>query len=133
MNKAEAKKCIYLLASLWTNYKPPQDELTLETQTTAWISMFGSVQFADVQNTILSIAAEGVEFAPQIGQVYARLKERRLEKKLALEKPKIDPELFGLCACYAKVANVDIPSVMDSNEDIVRWFRKTREKVRAET
>lgn len=81
MNRAEVKKCIYLLASLWTNYKPPQDEMMLQVQTEAWLTLFGNVPATEVQNTIMSIAAEGCEFAPQIGQIYARLKNQREERK----------------------------------------------------
>lgn len=69
-----------LIASLWTNYRLPANDGEMRPAVLAWSQFFASVPQREVIRTIMEISAEGGEFAPQVGQIYARLKAGRLEK-----------------------------------------------------
>ena len=67
----------------------------------------------------MEIASEGGEFAPQVGQIYARVKNQRREIA-----PKIDEGFEGNIKAYAAV--VGEPPIGDRWE----WFCKMRQKRR---
>ena len=88
MTEPEVKSTLYLLSTLWNNYKPPQEEVAIATTAAAWLQFFENVPTAEVTRAIMEYAAEGQQFAPQVGQIYKAVKDRRA----ALPASNVDPE-----------------------------------------
>ena len=123
MTQAEIKGCIYLMSQLWSNYKPPATEVEISALTNVWMRFFGNAPSEKITNVIMAIAAEGGEFAPQVGQIYSRYKA---EKAVALEGRKHSEEYYYLCRLYAKVCGVEPPDKSLCIEELRAWFEKTR-------
>lgn len=122
MTQTEIKGCIYLMSNLWTSYRPPQSELELKSAISAWIPFFGSIPEKRVTRAILEIAAEGGEFAPQIGQIYKHIKD---DGRPRLKDGKCSEEFYRLCCLYADVAEIERPDMAD-NAALIDWFREVK-------
>jgi hypothetical protein len=73
------------MGSYWTNYHVPSTNSEIAITVEAWMSLLGKIPDAEVHTEIARQASEGREFAPNVGQIYAAIKERRVK---ALPKPK---------------------------------------------
>lgn len=119
MNRQEAKACILQMSQLWTNYKAPQDNEEMILAVGTWLQFFGNAAYAEVSRTISEIAAEGGEFAPQIGQIYARFKAKRVERLQAASE--IEIAYRNNARVLAKMLGVEPPS-----GDIKLWLEGIR-------
>lgn len=118
MNELETKQCISLMGVLWSNYKAPQTEAELQFLTGIWRHFFGGVSQAEVQRTIEEMAAEGPEFAPQIGEIYDRLKSKRTPVLKGNDNPFYQAALTGAAICELRPPSAsDVPTVR-------KWFRE---------
>lgn len=99
MNELETKQCISLMGTLWSNYKAPQNEAELQTLTGIWQQFFGNLSQSEVTRTIMGMAAEGPEFAPQIGEIYKRLKGNRTPRLAGADNPFYQAALTGAAIC----------------------------------
>lgn len=133
MQRADVTKCLYLLGSLWNNYKPIEDPIAAEIETTAWLGLLGNVKYETVQNIILEIASEGGKFAPQVGEIYKRLKDKRDEKK-QLEAHGCDEDFYYTVRSWAIVVKgldkdevPPITSFKTSNE-LLQFVEKLRKR-----
>ena len=88
MTEKEVRQTLYLLGTLWSNYKPPQEAVGIETATATWLEFFRAVPAEEVTRAIMEHSAAGAEFAPQVGQIYKSVKDRRA----ALPASNVDPE-----------------------------------------
>lgn len=120
------------MGTLWDNYRVPATEADLAPKVSAWCGLFRDVPRQEVEQAIYSISAEGGDFAPQIGQVYARLKERR-EKRKALSAPAYDADYEATVRTYARAAGISPPPSGMTGGELYRWFYEAREKVRSRT
>ena len=120
MTGTEVKGCLYLMKQLWQNYQVPQDEVKMSAVIHTWMQFFGTVPEREVTKTILEISAEGGEFAPQIGQIYARLKTQRLEAKKEPEEP------YCNFVAYAAVVGAEPPEEKIGPEGWWAWYARTR-------
>lgn len=77
------------MGALWTSYRPPANDREATPVINVWRQFFGKLDGDYVANTIMSIAAEGGEFPPQVGQIYARIKAD-LERKRLKEQERQD-------------------------------------------
>lgn len=93
--------------------------------------MLGTVRFEEVRDVILSFAAEGGQFAPQVGEVYAKVKKRREERR-QLSGAKADPEYYELIGVYAAVVGVPKPAPADF-WTLRDWFKQTQERLSKES
>ena len=118
MNELETKQCISLMGTLWSSYKAPQNEAELQTLTGIWQQFFGGIKQAEVTRTIMELASEGAEFAPQIGQVYDRLKANRVPKLAPKDNP-----YYQLALAGAAISELDPPASSDI-ETVRRWFEE---------
>lgn len=109
------------MSQLWTNYKAPQtdDEMTLTTGT--WLQFFGNAPFTEVSRTINEIAAEGNEFAPQIGQIYARLKAKKVERLRG--ESEMERGYRNTAMALARLMEIEPPG-----DDIPAWLQSVRDK-----
>ena len=112
------------MQTLWTSYKAPQTEQELQLAVGTWLQFFGNTPFAEVSRTINEIAADGNEFAPQIGQIYARLKSKKVERLKGGSE--IESVYRNNARVLAKVLGVEPPS--GSIEDIKAWFNKVKSR-----
>ena len=93
----------------------PQTEEELSLTADVWLNFFGRVQAQEVTKTIMAIAAEGAEFAPQVGQIYSRLKNNR--KSL----PAADAEYARACRVLAEIMEIPEP-----HGDCKSWFAQVK-------
>lgn len=112
------------MQTLWTSYKAPQTEQELQLAVGTWLQFFGNTPFPEVSRTINEIAADGNEFAPQIGQIYARLKAKRVEQLKGVSE--IESTYRNNARVLAKVLDIEPPS--GSIEDIKAWFNKVKSR-----
>ena len=124
MQSAEVKACLLQMQTLWTSYKAPQTEQELQLAVGTWLQFFGNTPFAEVSRTINEIAAEGNEFAPQIGQIYARVKAKRVEQIKGVSE--IEAAYRNNARVLAKVLDIEPPS--GSIDDIKAWFNKVKSR-----
>ena len=110
------------MAQLWTNTRTPQtdDEMTLAVGT--WLQFFSNVPFAVVSRAINEIAAEGGEFAPQIGQIYARVKAGKTERLKATSE--IENAYRNHARVLAKLLEIEPPN--GTVENIKNWFAEVK-------
>lgn len=80
-----------------------------------WLNFFGRVQAQEVTKTIMGISADGAEFAPQVGQIYNRLKNTR--KSL----PSADAEYARACRVLAEIMEIPAP-----HGDYKNWFARVK-------
>lgn len=128
MDVTDAKGIIFLMGSLWTNYRMPQGPEDEAPLVAAWCGLFRSIPRDEVEKAVYSLAAEGRDFPPQIGQVYARVRARREETR-ALTAPKRDLRMYDNCLAYALVTGQPPPTEDMSGEELWRWFCETKERV----
>lgn len=126
MTQAEIKGCIYLMSQLWSNYKPPATEAEISALTSVWMRFFGNAPSESVTGVIMEISAEGGDFAPQVGQIYARYKAKR---EMALEGRKYSEQYYNLCRAFARVCEVEPPDKSMCTEELRAWFERTRASV----
>lgn len=117
MTSTEIKGCLSLMGLLWTSYKPPQSETDMAAAIAVWTEYFGNIPCDEVATTIKSMAAEGGEFAPQIGQIYARIKENHTPKLKGIDNPFIQ-----LAFTAAKMENLEPPAAADL-QTVRAWWR----------
>jgi hypothetical protein len=77
MDRDGIKKSFLLLGSYWPNFKMPTDQADVDISVEAWLTLLGKVPNEDVFQEIARLSASGREFAPNVGQIYAAIKERR--------------------------------------------------------
>ena len=118
MNELETKQCISLMGTLWSSYKAPQNDTELQTLTGIWQQFFGGVAQNEVTRTIMELAAEGPEFAPQVGQIYQRLKSKRVPKLASKDNPYYQLALAGAAIC-----ELDLPAGSDT-ATVKQWFKE---------
>lgn len=123
MTPAEIKGCIFLMSQLWSNYKPPSTEMEINALTNTWVKFFGNLSGNEVTGAIMEISAEGGEFAPQIGQIYARVKQKR---QAALECRKFSEEYYRNCLALSKILDIEPPSRHCNSQELVNWFENAR-------
>lgn len=120
MNRIEAMGCISLMGLLWTSYKPPKEEKELEALVNTWLAFFKGVDVSEVTHAIHATAAEGGEFAPQIGQIYNTVKGKR--KELTAQKYGDTPSYkaaFKICCYWAELYDKASPQYGD---DLGEWY-----------
>ena len=118
MTRAEATGCISLMTLLWNNYKPPANDAEFDALVNAWLVFFSGVDVSEVTHAIHAIAAEGGDFAPQLGQIYKAVKDAHTPKRAAPRGgPKYD-EAYGLCCLYAEYCDKTAPMYGD---DLGAW------------
>lgn len=117
MTSTEIKGCLSLMGLLWTSYKPPQSETDMAAAIAVWTEYFGNIPCDEVATTIKSMAAEGTEFAPQIGQIYARIKENHTPKLKGIDNPFVQ-----LAFTAAKMEDLDPPEATDL-ATVRAWWR----------
>ena len=119
MTKSETLGCISLMTLLWTNYKPPANNAECDALVKTWLTFFANVPASEVTRAIHAIAAEGGEFAPQLGQIYKAVKEARQEKLTASRGGELYDAYFGNCCVYADFFGLPRPAYGDNLRD---WF-----------
>jgi hypothetical protein len=62
---------------LWSSWRAPATDADVEALVGTWQQFFASVPAAQVTRAIYELSAEGTEFAPQVGQIYAKVKANR--------------------------------------------------------
>ncbi len=77
MDEQGIKKAFILMGTLWSNYKPPQDPKEIKATLETWLGFFRNIPEEEVHSTIMKMAAEGREFSPNVGQIYAAIKSHR--------------------------------------------------------
>lgn len=123
MTQTEAKGCIFLMSQLWSNYKTPGTEMEINALTKTWLQFFGTMSSAEVTSAIMEISAEGGEFAPQVGQIYAKCKAKR---QAALEGRKFSEAYYGNCLLLAKILDIEPPSRHCNSQELVKWFENAK-------
>ena len=118
MTSTEIKGCLSLMGLLWTSYKPPQSETDMAAAIAVWTEYFGNIPCDEVAATIKAMAAEGGEFAPQIGQIYARIKENHTPKLKGMDNPFVQ-----LAFTAAKMEGLDPPEATDLTTVRNWWFK----------
>lgn len=118
MTETEVKQCAYLMSTLWSNYKPPQDELAMTVMCNTWMQFFAKVPAGKVQRVLYEISAEGGDFAPNVGQIYARIKEQNKELAAHNEFASVfQQNVEG----FAKIVGIEPP---EPHEDRYAWFKR---------
>jgi hypothetical protein len=79
MDEQGVKESLILLGTLWQNYKPPQETKEIEATHNAWLGFFRNVPTPEVHKAIMKLASDGREFAPNVGQIYAEIKDQRVK------------------------------------------------------
>lgn len=123
MTQADVKGCIYLMSQLWSNYRTPGTEMEIGALVNTWLRFFGKARSEDVTQAIMEISAEGGEFAPQIGQIYAKYKGNMQPK---IQGGVRDEIYAGHCNLLAKILDIDPPDKFLDNEGLTRWFERVR-------
>ena len=116
------------MGTLWDNYKVPMTEADLAPKVSAWCGLFRDVPRQEVEQAIYSLSAEGGDFAPQIGQVYVRLKERRGAQK-ALSCAPHDADYEATVRVYARVVGITPPPYGLTGAELYRWFCEAKTTV----
>lgn len=125
MTQADVKGCIYLMSQLWSNYRTPGTEMEIGALVNTWLRFFGKARSEDVTQAIMEISAEGGEFAPQIGQIYAKYKGN-MQPKI---QGGIRDEIYaGHCNLLAKILDIDPPEKSLDNEGLKSWLEDVRTK-----
>jgi hypothetical protein len=126
MDREETRFCLTLAASLWTNFKLPQTERDVELTVDIWQQFFSSIPLNDVSRAIMEISAEGTEFAPQVGQIYKRVADKKRGAKAALTADNANNAAFlDNIAAYAKLTGKTPPDTSNVNEAWA-WFQEVR-------
>lgn len=116
---------MYLLKQLWQNYQIPQNDAELNAALNTWMRFFSTVPEQEVTQAIVEISAEGCEFAPQIGQIYARVKGKRE----ALKAPENNYDFYyDLYVLYAELKGVNPPPISDGPDGWDEWFQSVKRK-----
>ena len=118
MTREETVHCLSLMALLWSSYKTPQTIADMDAAVETWLQFFRTVSEAEVTRTIMEIASDGGEYAPQVGQIYARLKANRIPKLTGDEIPFVQ-----LAFTAAKMEEIDPPEATDL-KTIRKWWRE---------
>ena len=79
MDRQGVKESLVLMGTLWQNYKPPQEAKEIEATYNAWLGFFGNIPAPEVHKAIMKLASDGREFAPNVGQIYAELKNQKVK------------------------------------------------------
>lgn len=116
---------MYLLKQLWQNYQLPQNDAELEPTLNTWMRFFSTVTEQEVTQAIVEISAEGCEFAPQIGQIYSRVKRKREALKATENNYDFDYDLYAL---YAELKGVEPPPISDGPDRWHEWFQSVKRK-----
>lgn len=82
MDKKGVVESLTLMSSLWNNYKPPTAEEEINLTVSTWLAMLSKVATQTVHQAIMGLAAEGRQFAPQVGEIYKAIKDKATETKL---------------------------------------------------
>jgi hypothetical protein len=90
-----------------------------------WLRFFGKERSEDVTQAIMEISAEGGEFAPQIGQIYARVKQQKQGRLAGKQRSE---EVARYCFLIAEMCNVDPPAENADNDELLMWFRDLKAK-----
>lgn len=125
MTQADVKGCIYLMSQLWSNYRTPGTEMEIGALVNTWLKFFGKARSEDVTQAIMEISAEGGEFAPQLGQIYARVKQ---QKQGLIAGKQRNEDIARYCFLIAKMCNVDPPAENADNDELLMWFRDLKAK-----
>lgn len=125
MTQADVKGCIYLMSQLWSNYRTPGTEMEINALVNTWLKFFGKAKSEDVTQAIMEISAEGGEFAPQLGQIYARVKQ---QKQGLIAGKQRSEEVARYCFLIAEMCNVDPPAENADNDELMMWFRDFKAK-----
>ena len=125
MTSAEIKGCMYLMSQLWSNYKPPTSEVEINALANTWLRFFKNARSEDVTRAIMEISAEGGEFAPQIGQIYARVKQ---QKQGLIAGKQRNEDIARYCFLIAEMCNVDPPAENADDYELMMWFRDFKAK-----
>ena len=123
MTQTEIKGCIFLMSQLWSNYKPPNTEMEINALTNTWSKFFSNLSSNEVTGAIMEISADGTEFAPQIGQIYAKCKAKR---QAALESRKFSEEYYRNCLSLARILDIEPPSRECNSQELVKWFENEK-------
>lgn len=118
MNAVEIKECMSLMGFLWTSYRPPQTDEEIAAQTGIWMQFFSRVSQEEVTRTIMELSAEGGEYAPQVGQIYARIKAGRAPRLAPASNPYFQLALSAAAIC-------ELPPPESADVQVVRsWFQE---------
>jgi hypothetical protein len=81
---------------------------------------FRNIPADEVTQAIFEMSAEGGDFAPNLGQIYAKIKGQRK----ALKPVKVDEGYYTNCKAYAATIGVEPPQPTD---DLIIWFEGVRD------
>lgn len=111
MDRDGIKKAITLLGSYWQNFRVPTEQKEIDITVEAWGTLLGKIPNEEVFTEIARLASEGREFAPNVGQIYAAVKERRGQQK-ALPAGKT-PELEMYEAYVERLHSRGLPTLRE--------------------
>ena len=117
MNQAETMECLSLMGNLWSSFRVPETPEDIQVLTGIWLQFFGTIPQSIVSQTIMEIAAEGGEFAPQVGQIYERIKASNTPKLRGFDNPFIQ-----LAFTAAKMEDFEPPAAADI-QTVRAWWR----------
>ena len=95
----------------------PETPEDIKVLTGIWLQFFGTIPQSIVTQTIMAIAAEGGEFAPQVGQIYERIKASNTPKLRGFDNPFIQ-----LAFTAAKMEGLD-PLAAADLQTVRAWWR----------
>lgn len=129
MNQEGILKALALLGVYWTTYKCPSKKEDIDLTISAWAAMFSKVPNEVVFNEITQIAAEGREFAPTPGQIYAGIKARHEGQKVL---PCSSPLLEAYEAYANKYHSRGLPTMGEyykQGHTSAEWFELVKEVI----
>lgn len=118
MDQAEVMQCLSLMGNLWSSFRVPETPEDLKVLTGIWLQFFGTIPQSVVSKTIMEISAEGGEFAPQVGQIYERIKAANTPKLKGMDNPFVQ-----LAFTAAKMEGLEPPETADL-ATARNWFFK---------
>ena len=111
-------QCLSLMGNLWSSFRVPETPEDLKVLTGIWLQFFGTIPQSVVSKTIMEISAEGGEFAPQVGQIYERIKAANTPKLKGMDNPFVQ-----LAFTAAKMEGLEPPEATDLTTVRNWWFK----------
>lgn len=111
-------QCLSLMGNLWSSFRVPETPEDLKVLTGIWLQFFGTIPQSVVSKTIMEISAEGGEFAPQVGQIYERIKAANTPKLKGIDNPYVK-----LAFTAAKMEGLEPPETADLPTARNWWFK----------
>jgi len=110
MTKNDVKNSQKLMFDLFANYQAQSVEV--------WLKFFKSVPAIEVDKTIMLMSASGLKYAPELGEIYKKLKDGRPKKIADDQNP-----YYILALSGAKICDLDPPKSADA-ETVRKWFKE---------